>query len=242
LSAQQIGTKMGELVVSMDGSPSKYKTANAAYFDAIATATGATGTPTTPSVPSVPRLTAAFATPTIEYDESAYRTSKRSDTPINPVTARKAKQRSVDRICDAIDFAGTAKQQLLALTTTLQKEKYQALGVAAGVVSPREQQARVVADRCFANLKAALHHPAVKGKRTTDALTLQKTLLWSVVAPSAGPVNASPNTVRRVRSEVLETARALSLNESQGFVKQIKAATVVRRDNFSGVGKPQLID
>ena len=99
-----------------------------------------------------------------------------------------------------------------------------------------------MADRCFANLKAALHHPAVKGKRTTEALTLQKTLLWAVAAPTAGPAGASPNTVNRVRSEVLETARALSLNQSKGFVKRMQDATVVKRDNFSGDCKPQLID
>jgi hypothetical protein len=107
-----------------------------------------------------------------------------------PDSARKARDRDSKILAEALASCGDPGKQAVALTYTLQKKQFQAVGVATGVVTAKVQEMRVVADRVLKSVKVALHHEAVKGKHTNEALPFRDTIAWTIV-PTALPLSAS---------------------------------------------------
>jgi hypothetical protein len=169
-------------------------------------------------------------TPTIDVTKKAFYINPSTGETRKGSTARMAKKRSVEGVEIVLDKIGTPAQQALALATVLQKPERQAVGKALGVVISTDMTRRV-ADGCLNSLKEVLHHPAVKGKQTKDALTFQQTVLWAV-SPAAAPDDATPQEKRVVRKAIKETAAALGMSKSRPFVKRLTNAAIVRRDNF----------
>jgi hypothetical protein len=130
-----------------------------------------------------------------------------------------------------LDEIGSPPQVALAVATALTRPKRQDIGKALGIVASSDETRRV-ADRCFAAVKEAIHHPAVLKKQTNDSQPFQRTLLWSIL-PAAVAKDAPLEEKKSFCKQVSETVAALGMSKIQGFKRRVHEATVARQKNFA---------
>ena len=240
LSPEEFGQKMGEMAASLFGSSTgKYQAALDAFKatvgaggEAFAAVVGGEVTP----LKTAPKKTAAKGTPIMDYDPDAYLKPTEDGKVIMPDSARRTRDRHGKNLAKALELCGDPGRQAVALTYVLQKKQFHAVGLAAGVVTARVQERRVVADQLLMSVTESLNLEAVKGKNTNAALTYRDTINWTV-APTAPPEDATPEVKKLHHKKILQACRVLGLTTKRSK-KAFQKGSILRRNNLS---KPEML-